>query len=199
MNPKVRNLLGVVGTILAIILIAWLLFSIASRFMGKRSSEETNVPTEQTCDQTDNREGCVKCSEGEEISCAKDLKSCKCVKKTVVVQKKVFVQPRRDLCAECAVGYKSQDSIRKNCSHVCQFAPVKEKDKKDKKDDKDKKEKKKQKPCPTCNTKNDIQPNVPGKGPEPPNDTGGGCPSGNCSSGNDIQPNDQGSGPEPPS
>lgn len=193
MNPSwKKHLLTVVFIILGVVLITWLAFGLYGYFTKDSKDTACETSKEQTCD----RNGCVKCSADEEVVCTDNLKKCYCKAKPkpVIIQKQTVT---RDLCAECKVGYKSLDSMKKNCSHVCTFSSTEKKTV-----IKEKKTviiKEKEKECKgDCNPAEDIQPNEPGEGPEPSNDTGGGCPSGNCNSANDIQSNESGGGYEPP-
>lgn len=199
MNPSwKKHLLTVVFIILGVVLITWLAFGLYGYFTKDSKDTACETSKEQTCD----RNGCVKCSADEDVICSDNLKNCYCKTKPkpVITQKRTVT---RNLCAECSVGYKSEKSIRKNCWQQCGYAAPSSSSSSHSsssssstvkviiKDDDEK--------CTgDCNPAEDIQPNEPGKGPEPSNDTGGGCPSGNCNSVNDIQSNESGGGYEPP-
>jgi hypothetical protein len=112
---------------LGAVLIIWLILWLFGFFGPNKGKEIEAVPEENSAtiadcadvDIGDDREGCVECAKNEKIQCTSDNKKCWCEKEKVVYKQP---QPKRNLCAECEVGYKSKDSMRKHCSHVCSYS-----------------------------------------------------------------------------
>ncbi len=194
MNPKIRNLLGVVAVIAIALLIIWG----ASRLIGNGEKKIDTPLVQDTCSNVD----CAKCCAKSEAGvCLDGCGCCECKKpapKKYVVPKPSALQ---QCLAKCDVRGGACYTSDKKCA-VCQAScrgtsVFVQKDVEKETVVKTKVIHEKDGTCTDCDTP-DIQPNIPGKGQKPSNDTGGGCTSGSCGTGNDFQSDESGGGYEPP-
>lgn len=198
MNPKVRTLLGVVAAIAIVLLIALLIIWVAGRFTGDGEKVST-PPVQDTCSNADCSACCAKGGAGACLDCSKCCNGCKKPAPKYVPKP----SPLQQCLAKCDSGKGSacftSDQKCAVCQASCRGTSVLIQKKVEKKTTVKTKvvHEHEKGTCTDCDTP-DIQPNVPGKGPEPSNDTGGGCTSGSCGTGNDFQSNESGGGYEPP-